>query len=346
LATIVMTVLVLVFGEVLPKTVAIAIPEPFAARVAPVIRVLIWLFGPVITLVQWIVRVALSLVGIKTDPGRHILSVHEEIAGAIAIGHSEGTMEKEDRDRLLGALDLSQREVSEIMKHRSQIEMINAAKPPAEIVAQVLASSHTRLPIYRGNDENILGVIHSKDLLRAMDRLLRAKSGSFDGNLDALRDLDVLEVAMPPYFIPETTPLDEQMRQFLKRHTHFALVVDEYGALQGLITLEDILEEIVGEITDEFDVGETPPIEKCDDGSYIVDGGLAIRSLNRALDWNLPDEEATTVAGLVIHEAQVIPVVGQAVEAHGFRLEVTGKASNRLTRIRIRRLGAEAEGPP
>ncbi len=341
-ATLGMTVLVLVFGEVLPKTLAITFPEAFAARVAPTIRLMIWVFGPVISLVQWIVRGALALVGIKTEPGRHVLSVHEEIAGAIAIGHSEGTMEKEDRDRLLGALDLSQREVSEIMKHRSQIEMINADRPPAEIVAQVLASSHTRLPVYRGKDENILGVIHAKDLLRAMDRLLRAQTGKLDGNLDALRGLDVLEVAMAPYFIPETTPLDEQMRQFLKRHTHFALVVDEYGALQGLITLEDILEEIVGEITDEFDVGETPPIEKTAEGDYLVDGSLAIRSLNRALDWNLPDEEANTVAGLVIHEAQVIPVVGQAFEAHGFRFEVTGKAGNRLTRLRIRPLGDAA----
>jgi Mg2+/Co2+ transporter CorB len=346
-ATLVMTVLVLVFGEVLPKTVAITIPEAFAARVAPVIKLMIWLFGPVISLVQWVVRGALSLVGMKTEPGRNVLSVHEEIAGAIAIGHSEGTMEKEDRDRLLGALDLSQREVSEIMKHRSQIEMINADKPPEEIVAQVLASSHTRLPVYRGKDDNILGVIHAKDLLRAMNRLLRAETGTLDGTLDALRDLDVLDVAMPPYFIPETTPLDEQMRQFLKRHTHFALVVDEYGALQGLITLEDILEEIVGEITDEFDVGETPPIEKTAEGDYLVDGSLAIRSLNRALDWNLSDEAATTVAGLVIHEAQVIPVVGQAFDAHGFRFEVTAKAGNRLTRIRIQPLGeaSKADDP-
>ncbi len=340
LATIVMTILVLVFGEVLPKTLAITIPETFAARVAPVIRLLIWLFGPVISLVQRIVRGVLSIFGVKTDPGRHVLSIHEEIAGAISLRHSEGAMEKEDRDRLLGALDLSQRDVSEIMKHRSQIEMINADKPPAEIVAQVLASSHTRLPVYRGNDENILGVIHSKGLLRAMDKHLRAQAGNLDGklagNLDALRDLNVLEVAMPPYFVPETTPLDEQMRQFLRRHTHFALVVDEYGALKGLITLEDILEEIVGEITDEFDVGEKPPFEKADDGSYLVDGGLAVRSLNRALDWNLPEEEATTVAGLVIHDAQVIPDVGQSFEAHGFLFEVVGKEGNRLTRIRIR----------
>jgi len=337
-ATVVMTALVLIFGEVLPKTLAIANPEPFAARVAPAIRGLMWILGPALSLVQWIVRGVLRICGIKTDPNRHVLSVHEEIAGAIALGHSQGGMEKEDRDRLLGALDLSNRDVSEIMKHRSQIEMIDADKSPTEIVAQVLASSHTRLPVFRGNDENILGIIHAKDLLRAMNKHLRAETESSGPGLDALRDLDVLDVAMPPYFIPETTSLDEQMRHFLKRHTHFALVIDEYGALQGLITLEDILEEIVGEITDEFDVGEKPPFERTVDGAYLVDGVLAIRSLNRALDWNLPDEEATTVAGLVIHEAKVIPEAGQAFDAHGFRFTVDGKDGNRLTRIRIRPL--------
>ncbi|MFM8413177.1 MAG: HlyC/CorC family transporter [Planctomycetota bacterium] len=330
-ATLVMTALVLVFGEVLPKTLAITIPEAAAARVAPVVRLLMWLFGPVISLVQGLVRGVLRVFGVRTDPTRHVLSVHEEIAGAIALGHSEGAMEKEDRDRLLGALDLAHRSVSEIMKHRSQIEMVDGDRPPTEIIAQVLASPHTRLPVYRGSDENILGVIHAKELLRAMERLLRAEQGDWA----ALRDLDVLEVAMPPYFVPETTPLDEQMRQFLRRHTHFALVVDEYGALQGLITLEDILEEIVGEITDELDVREEKAIEKTAAGDYLVDGTLSIRTLNRALDWHLPDQEANTVAGLVIHAARVIPEVGAAYDLHGFRFEVVGKEGNRLTRLRV-----------
>lgn len=332
LATLVMTALVLVFGEVLPKTLAITIPEAAAARVAPVIRLLMWLFGPVISLVQWLVGGVLWLFGVQTDPDRHVLSVHEEIAGAIALGHSEGTMEKEDRDRLLGALDLAHRDVSEIMKHRSQIEMVDADRSPTEIIAQVLASPHTRLPVFRESDENILGVIHAKELLRAMNRLVRAEHGDWA----ALQELDVLEVAMPPYFIPESTPLDEQMRQFLRRHTHFALVVDEYGALQGLITLEDILEEIVGEITDELDVGNDGGIEKIASGGFLVDGSLAIRSLNRALDWRLPDAQANTVAGLVIHEAQMIPEVGAAFHIQGFRFEVVGKEGNRITRLCVR----------
>jgi Mg2+/Co2+ transporter CorB len=338
LATLVMTVLVLILGEVLPKTLAITVPEAVAATVAPPVRVMMWLFGPVIGLVQLLVRGLLGLFGVRTEPGRRVLSLREEIAGAIALGHSEGAMEREDRDRLLGALDLSHRDVSEIMKHRSQIEMIDADHPPTEIISQVLASPHTRLPVFRGTDENILGVIHAKELLRAMDRLLRAENGDWA----ALRDLDVLEVSMPPYFVPETTPLDEQMRQFLRRHTHFALVVDEYGALRGLITLEDILEEIVGEITDEFDVGEEGAIEPAAAGGYLVDGTLAIRTLNRSLDWHLPDDEATTAAGLVIHEAQVIPEVGASYDIHGFRFEVVGKEGNRLTRLRVQPLPEEA----
>jgi len=338
LATVVMTALVLVFGEVLPKTLAITIPETAAARVAPWVKLLMWVFGPVIGLVQGFVRGVLGVCGVKTDPSRHVLSVHEEIAGAIALGHSAGAMEKEDRDRLLGALDLAHRTVSEIMRHRSQIEMIDADRPPAEIIAQVLASPHTRLPVFRGGDENILGVIHAKELLRAMDRLLRAEHGDWA----ALRDLDVLEVAMPAYFVPETTPLDEQMRQFLHRHTHFALVVDEYGALQGLITLEDILEEIVGEITDELDVREEKAVEKTGPDDYLVDGTLAIRTLNRTLDWHLPDDQANTVAGLVIHEARMIPEVGAAFDIHGFRFEVVGKEGNRLTRLRVRPLPSSA----
>jgi Mg2+/Co2+ transporter CorB len=334
-ATLVMTVLVLVFSEVLPKTLAITMPEALAARVAPAIRLFMGLCGPVVSLVQGFVRGLLALCGVRTEPGCRVLAIHEEIAGSIALGHAEGAMEKEDRDRLLAALDLPQRDIAEIMRHRSQIEMIDADRPPAEIVAQVLASSYSRLPVFRGSEENILGVIHAKELLRAMNRRLQAQ----EGTQSALDELDVLAVAMPPYFVPETTPLDEQMRQFLRRKTHFALVVDEYGALQGLITLEDILEEIVGEITDEFDVSEEPPIERTAAGDYLVDGGLAIRSLNRALEWTLPDDEAATVAGLVINLARRIPETGQWFDAHGFRFEVVGKEGNRLAKVRIRSLG-------
>jgi len=271
----------------------------------------------------------------RPTPEDALETLRDDIAGAIAIGHSGGAMEKDARDRLLGALDLSHRTVDEIMRHRRQIEMIDADLPPGEIISRVLASPYTRLPIFRDSDDTILGVVHAKDLLREVDRLVRGEEGSVDG----ISALDIEKVAMKPYFIPETTTLDEQMRAFLARRTHFALVVDEYGALQGLITLEDILEEIVGDITDEFDVvkkeeGLTP----LEDGGWLIDGAMTIRDLNRATDWHLPDDEANTLAGLVIHEAQMIPNEGQVFSFHGFRFEVVGKRENRITRLKLRPL--------
>jgi Mg2+/Co2+ transporter CorB len=332
LATMVMTILVLVFAEVLPKTYAITNPESAAARAAVIIQPVITIFAPVVSAVRVLVRGMLWVFGVRTDPDSHILAVREEIAGAITLGHHEGVVEKEDRDRILGALDLGDRTVDEIMLHRSQIEMIDAELPPQDILERVLASPHTRLPLYKENQENIVGVLHAKDLLRAMYKHSQsAASLEFEG-------FDVRKVAMKPYFVPETTTLNDQMRQFLRRHTHFALVVDEYGSLEGLITLEDILEEIVGEITDEFDAGAQPEFKPNAAGELVVDGATTIRDLNRATDWNLPDEEANTIAGLVIHEAQMIPTVGQVFSFHGFRFEVVARNENRITGLKIRKL--------
>ncbi|ARU00708.1 HlyC/CorC family transporter [Yoonia vestfoldensis] len=333
-ATLIMTLLVLIFAEVLPKTFAITNPEKVASFVARPIGVIVLIFAPAVTAVRFLVRGVLYLFGVRTDPDSNILAVREEIAGALHLGHAEGWVEKEDRDRILGALDLNERTVEEVMLHRSGIEMVDAALPAQDILAQILQSQHTRLPLYRDNPENIVGVIHAKDLLRAMHKLL--SGGTVDGQ--GLAVFDVMKVAMPPYFVPETTTLGDQMRNFLKRKTHFALVVDEYGGLEGLITLEDILEEIVGEIADEFDDYEPEQIAATADGAYIVDGGITIRDLNRAHDWQLPDDEANTIAGLVIHEAQMIPVVGQVFSFHGFRFEVLTKEENRLATLKIRKL--------
>ena len=333
LATLVMTFLVLVFAEVLPKTYAITNAETAAIRVSGPISIFVFIFAPVVSSVRFLVRGVLWVFGVATDPDTNILAVREEIAGALTLGHQEGVVEKEDRDRILGALDLSDRTVEEIMLHRSGIEMIDVALPADEILSQCLESAHTRLPLYRGNPENIVGVIHAKDLARAMVKLTRDSKQRGK----AVAQFKVLDVAMEPYFVPETTPLDDQMRQFLKRHTHFALVVDEYGALQGLITLEDILEEIVGEITDEFDSSDSL-VTAAQDGHVLVDGAMTIRDLNRAQEWDMPDEEANTLAGLVIHEAQMIPAEGQVFVFHGFRFEVVGRRENRVTKLKIHKL--------
>ena len=334
-ATLIMTLLVLIFAEVLPKTYAITNPETVAARVARPISLIVVIFSPVVSAVRVLVRGVLRMFGVTTDPDSNILAVREEIAGALHLGHSEGVVEKEDRDRILGALDLAERTVEEIMLHRSGIETIDASLPVREILRLSLDSPHTRLPLWKGEPENIVGTLHAKDLLRAMQRML-----SDDGQVDAeeLAAFDIMDVAMEPYFVPEYTTLDDQMRQFLRRHTHFALVVDEYGALQGLITLEDILEEIVGEISDEFDSKIDEPVAPTADGAYLVEGSITIRDINRAYDWTLPDDEANTVAGLVIHEAQMIPLEGQVFSFHGFRFEVTAKEENRIAELKIRPL--------
>lgn len=336
IATLVMTVLVLIFSEVMPKTYAISAPENVASLVARPVRWATLLLSPLVAVVRLVVRGILRLFGLRTDPGSNMFSVHEEIAGALSIGQATGAVQKEDRDRLLGALDLGNRTVEEIMLHRSGIQMIDCDMPASNILDAVLASPHTRLPVYKGERENVVGVIHAKDLLRAVNKAVRE-----NGTAGTLQNFDVLAVAMKPYFVPDTTALDEQMREFLKRRTHFALVVDEYGSLRGLITLEDILEEIVGEIADEHDTEADQTLTPNAQGDYSVDGAMTIRDLNRQLEWNLPDDEANTIAGLVIHMAQSIPEQGQIFSIHGYRFEVVNRRENRITRLRIRPLNEE-----
>jgi Mg2+/Co2+ transporter CorB len=328
-ATLAMTALVTIYAEVMPKTYAITNPERVAERVSPVIAVVKSVFAPVIGVVRWIVRMTLRAFGVRSDPDAHVLA-HDEIRGAIDLHHAEGAVEKEDRDRLLAALDLSNRGVFDVMRHRRKIETISVDEPPEAIIDFCLQSPYTRIPVWRDEPENIVGVIHAKDLLRALNRVVREQGP------EALASFDVAAVAMEPWFVPDTTSLDEQMREFLKRRSHFALVVDEYGALQGLITLEDILEEIVGEIADEHDVEELEGVRREPDGSYVIDGATPVRDLNRLLEWRLPDDAATTLAGLVIYEAEAIPTVGQVFRFHDFRFEILERSRNQITRLRVK----------
>jgi Mg2+/Co2+ transporter CorB len=209
------------------------------------------------------------------------------------------------------------------MIHRKSMVMIDGDLSAEEMLDRVLSQPHTRLPVFKGDPDNIVGVLHAKDVLRA---LVRA-----GGNVKAV---NVMSLAAKPWFIPDTTLLADQLRAFLQRRMHFAVVVDEYGALQGLITLEDILEEIVGEIRDEHDL-PVSGVRPQPDGTINVDGWVTIRELNRAMNWNLPDEEATTIAGLVIHEAQTIPDVGQVFSFHGFKFEVLRRQKNQIMALRV-----------
>jgi Mg2+/Co2+ transporter CorB len=323
LATVVMTVLVVVFVEVLPKTLAIVRADDVARALSAPIVVMVRLLGPVMFAIQWIVRRTLGLFGVKLDMEADVLAAHEEIRGAVEYHHSEGAVESRDRRMLGGVLDLSDMDVSEIMVHRKSISMIDADLAARDLVARALESPFTRLPLYKDDAENIVGVLHAKDLARAM--------ADAEGKVDAI---DFAAIVREPWFIPETTNLKDQLNAFLKRKTHFALVVDEYGALQGLVTLEDILEEIVGEIDDEHDMS-VQGVRRQPDGWVNVDGEVTVRDLNRAMDWDLPDDHAVTVAGLVIHEAQTIPEPGQTFLFHHHRFQVLRRQRNQLTALRI-----------
>ena len=319
----VMTVLILIFAEVMPKTYAIAHPDRFAIAVAPIVRIFVAVFGPVVMMVEYIVKKTLMLFGVDVENVQSILSAHDELRGAIDLHHKEGEMVKKDRDMLGGLLDLKDLEVHDIMIHRTKMIMIDAADPMPAIVDQVLKSGKTRLPVWRDDPDNIIGVLHAKNIFQALQE--------HDGDASKIK-LD--SIVTDPWFVPDTRPLEDQLNAFLRRKQHFAVVVDEYGEVQGIVTLEDILEEIVGDISDEHDV-PVPGVRPQPDGSVNVDGSVPIRDLNRAMDWNLPDAEATTIAGLVIHEARSIPDVGQSFTFHGFRFSVMRKQRNRIMALRI-----------
>lgn len=330
-ATLVMTLMVLIFSEVLPKTWAISNADKFALGVSPVVRVLVVVFGPVVAAIEVIVRLMLRVFGIRIDDSTAVLSAHEELRGTLDLQHQEGGLIKADKDRIGGLLDLAELEVSDVMVHRTKLFALNADLPAEQLIEEVLASPFTRIPLWRDDPDNMVGLLHAKDVLRA----LAAVKGDAE-------QFDLEKVMSPLWFVPDTTSLQNQLNAFLKRKTHFALVVDEYGEVMGLVTLEDILEEIVGEIADEHDI-ELPGLKPQADGSVIVEGSVPIRDLNRATDWSLPDDEATTIAGLVIHEAKMIPEERQIFTFHGFRFTVLSREKNRITRLRMMPLGPITE---
>jgi Mg2+/Co2+ transporter CorB len=325
-ATLVMTALVLIFAEVLPKSYAIANPDRMALGVSGFIALIVAIFAPLIAIVQAIVRFTLKLFGRDISNIDNALTPHEEIRGAIDLQRAEGGLIKADQDMLGSILDLDEVTIEDVMIHRKSMEALDLSMSSNEIISAVVKSPYTRLPVFEDDIENIVGILHSKDVLRAMKR-----AGG------QMHRFNVRRIMNKPWFVPETTTLREQLNAFLERKAHIALVVDEYGAIQGLVTLEDILEEIVGDIADEHDF-EIPGVKKGTDGVIDVEGTVTIRDLNRKFDWQLPDDEATTVAGLVIHEAETIPIAGQKFVFHGYHFEVCGRKRNQVTALKIKKL--------
>lgn len=322
-ATLTMTVVLVIFAEVMPKTYAFTYSDKYALAIAPAIRVVVVVLSPLAVGLRFLAS-QLIRKNAEQEANRE-----EELRGLIELHGAEGDADNRETQAMLSSvLDLNEISVDEIMTHRAEVNMINSDDNLEGILRQVLASPHTRHPVFSGSPDNITGVLHVKDLLRAIGDDAKSGNGSIDPSLT------VQNIAAEPYFVPETTLLFDQLQAFRARREHFAVVVDEYGDLQGIVTLEDILEEIVGDIDDEHDVelaGLTPQA----DGSWIVDGGVTIRDLNRTLGWQLPDEDASTIAGLVLFESRTIPRPGQEFRFHDIRFRILKRSGNRLTSLRL-----------
>ena len=322
-ATIVMTVVLVVFAEVMPKTYALTYSDKYALAIAPPIRAVVLILSPLSVGLRMLANRLISKR--QTDDSDR----EEELRGMIELHGADGDADDRETQAMLSSvLDLNEISVDQIMTHRAGVSMVDANDDLEALLRRVLESPHTRHPIYSGNPDNIIGVLHVKDLLRAVGQHGSSSVGGNGG-----RKL-VQDIASDPYFIPETTLLFDQLQAFRKRREHFAVVVDEYGDLRGIVTLEDILEEIVGDIDDEHDI-DLAGLTAQPDGSWIVDGGVTIRDLNRALGWQLPDEDASTIAGLVLFESRTIPRPGQEFRFHDIRFRILKREGHKVTSLRL-----------
>lgn len=323
-ATIVIGIMVVIFAEVMPKTWALLRADRVALMLAPSIVLTLSILGPIARAVAWVSRFFLKLLGVRADPAADAEEHVDVLRGAIEL-HGHGQSDEDapaEKAMLRSVLDLGDRTVADVMTHRGNVVLIDAGQPMNAIVSHMLAAPYTRLPVFRGDPDNVLGVVHAKDLFRAIN----AAGGVETVTIEA--------VMTPPWFIPETTTLFDQLQAFRARHEHFAMVVDEYGALLGIVTLEDIIEEITGDIEDEHDAIKRGVVTR-EDGSLVVRGDVPIRDLNREYAWGLPEDVAITIAGLVLHEARRIPEVGQTYAFYGFRFEILKREGTRIAELRI-----------
>ena len=323
-ATLIMSFVIIVFAEVLPKTYAFENADRASLAIAPSLSLLVKILYPITIGVQLLVKLVLSIITKKHH--KSFMSAHDELRGAIELHHLGGGVVKMDRDMLGSILDLNEREIGDIMIHRRKMVTLNINLPNSLIIEQLMESTHTRVPFWQDNPENIIGILNIKDLLKAA----RKHGGDFT-------QINIRDLITEPWFVHETTLLKEQLHEFKKRRNHFALVVDEYGDLMGLVTLEDILEEIVGQIEDEHDI-IAEGIKIIDDNICIVEGALTIRDFNRQLEWNLPEDDATTIAGLIMHETGVIPEEGEEFNLFDINFIILRKINNQIVEVKLEKL--------
>jgi len=318
---IIMACIIFIFAEVMPKSYAFENSEKFSLSTATILYFIVKILNPIVSFVQILVNFILSKITLRASKAT-ISSATEELRGAIELHHHEGFVVKDDRDMLGGILDMKDIEISSVMIHRRNIISINIESNIHDIITQAVSSQHTRLPLWQDNPDNIVGILNIKDLLRVIGE-----------DFTNIENINIKNLATKPWFVPENSTLSEQLREFRRRRNHFALVIDEYGALLGLVTLENIIEEIVGEIDDEHDIVKEDIVLN-EDGSYHISGIASIRDINRQLDWNLPTENSSTISGLLMNETQKVPKLGEELELHGIRFTIIDKYYNQIKLVK------------
>ncbi len=332
ITTAMMTVLILIISDVLPKTYAVRHAEAVALSLTPFITFTTLILTPIVVTVKYIVNGLLKLVDNKTNAVN--ISALETIKSTIELHHQEGEVVSDYKYMLGGVIDLEKITVEEVMVHRNEFLSVNIDLAPLEIIKQIAKSPYSRVPIWKDKPENIIGVLHMKDL----NKILLSKKSS-----DKITHRDIEKLAREPWFIPSTTNLKTQMLAFRTNHYPFAFVVNEYGELEGLVTLEDIIEEVVGQIEDEYDVVHKGIYKVNSDNSVVTTGNTPIRDVNRELEWNIDDKEATTVGGLIFHIAQRIPEKGESFKSANYVLKLLKKKKNKILKVKISRKDIKRE---
>lgn len=324
--TILLTIFLVIFAEVMPKTYAFSNADKLALAVAPVINFFIFILTPATFITEMLAKIV-SKPKIKDEDAKT-----EELRGMIRLHAGNESRGKERSKMMSSMLDMDEVTIEAVMTHRGGVTMIDIAEEPEEAFKIIGESPYTRIPIYSGTPDNIIGILHAKELFRTLRRR----------NFKDIRNVKLSELMSQPYFAPETTLLLDQLEVFKTRREHFAVVVDEYGDFRGIVTLEDIIEEIVGEIDDETDI-KVKGVKAQPDGSFIIDGSVTIRDLNRSLGWHLPDQNANTIAGLVLYESKTIPEPGQEFRFHNIRFRILQKKANFISQLRLwNELGVKA----
>ncbi|MDX2049955.1 MAG: CNNM domain-containing protein [Rickettsiaceae bacterium] len=320
IASTIMSVLIIIFAEVIPKAIAVSNAEAIALNGVSFTNAALVIMKPINHSLHLFLRFFCFIFRIDLTTE---ISAADEVRGVIEHYHLEGNVKKYDRDMLGGILDLRHITVEAVMVHRSQIMSINIDQSPEDIINQALNTPHTRIPLWQGTKDNIIGILHVRNILKALHR-----------NKYNFSKLDIKSYTSEPWFVPENAPLSKQLMEFKDRKSHMAIVVDEYGDIIGILTLEDILEEVVGQIDDELDVAPSKIIKKSK-FNYIVDGTASIRDINRELSLKLSSENANTIAGLFMHNLERLPNVGDRIELSSARLTIVKKHFNRIKQVLI-----------